>query len=226
MFRNLSLSAVMLFVFCVATATAVDYRVEVLNEPPPAEGVAAGIVEKMAPSGYRVFRGNTRVVCDIWVCKQWETKDDFTATNTILYPFEVGRLFGLIRYHRSGEDFRGQEIGEGVYTLRYAQQPVDGNHIGTSDTLDFLLMSPVDEDDSPEPIDEDTLFAVSAATAGTTHPAMLSFLKAEGAGGQLPTMQHDEARDFWSIRLSGDRNGKEPPEKLVVEFVIVGVAEI
>ena len=43
-------------------------------------------------------------------------------------------------------DFRGQEIKKGVYTLRYGQQPEDGNHIGTSELADFLLAIPAGVD--------------------------------------------------------------------------------
>ena len=116
-----------------------------------------------------------RTVCEIWPCKHWDAQAaDFTATSEVLYPFQPGSLVGVIRFPGRGYDFRDQRMASGVYTLRYAQQPVDGNHEGTSITRDFLLMVKAEEDTSLEPMDNERLMEAAAEAAGTSHPAMLS----------------------------------------------------
>ena len=44
-----------------------------------------------------------------------------------------GTLVGAIRVGAAWTDIRGHGMKPGVYTLRYGQQPQDGNHVGTSD---------------------------------------------------------------------------------------------
>jgi hypothetical protein len=147
-------------------------------------------------------------------------RENFTPSNTELYPLQVGGLFGVVRYTKAGEDFRGHEIPPGVYTVRYGLQPVDGNHLGTSETRDFLLLLPAKEDTNPAPMAESDMFELSPKVTATTHPTMLSLLKADGAGAKLPAVQHHDAADLWSVRFAGKSQGQ--PAELVVEVVVVG----
>jgi hypothetical protein len=103
--------------------------------------------------------------------------------------------------------------------LRYAQQPVDGAHIGTSLTRDFLLVLGADTDESPKPLDYDEIVEASASAAGSSHPALFSMQSVTDA--KRPSMRHDEEHDWWIVGFEGkDKGGKALP----VELVIVGVA--
>ena len=147
-------------------------------------------------------------------------RQDFTPTDAILYPLKVGSLVGVIRFPRKGADFRDQEIASGIYTLRYGNQPVDGNHVGTFPTRDFLLMLPASADMSPAPIAEADLFKTSAQAAGSTHPAIMPLVKAEDAG-ELPALRHLEEQDWWTVQFGGkDAKGG----KLALELIVSGKA--
>jgi hypothetical protein len=200
---------------------AVDYKVEKLAEAPPAKAFSASIEKQLAPQGVRISKG-TRPQCDVWLTSPWPVKADFKPTAMELYPFNVGELIGAVRYHTKGGDFRNQEIPAGNYTLRYGQQPVDGNHVGTSDTRDFLLLIPADQDPEAKPMAEPTMFQLSPKVSGGTHPAMLSMLRVEGEPGDLPAMRRDEERDLWSVRLAGQAAGGKG--NVVIDFVVVGHA--
>ena len=92
----------------------------------------------------------------------------------------AGQLIGALRVPEGTTftDFRGQEIKPGVYTLRYGQQPQDGNHIGTSELADFLLALPAEADTELKPIaDADALSQKSAEAAGSTYSAPRSSLR-------------------------------------------------
>jgi hypothetical protein len=217
---TLSLLALLL---CAAQACAQDYRVETLSSPPPAEGVAPAILEQVTDTGFKVIKGKNRTVCEIWPAKEWSVKADFSPDITILYPFEMGELIGLVRYPRKGEDFRGQEIGSGVYTMRYSLQPVDGNHVGTSDTRDFIALLPADKDSDPKPLDKDALFKLSREASSTTHPAILALLTA-GDSESLPAIVHNESRELWSLRFANQAKAGDQASKLVVELVLIGKA--
>jgi hypothetical protein len=199
-------------------ALAADYRVEATKDTPPAE-LAPDVVAQISPTGYKVFQGEKRVVCEIWLAKKWATKSDGQAAENILYPFQIGSLMGVLRFPRKGADFRGQDIAAGVYTLRYADQPVDGNHVGTFATRDFLLMVPAAADQSPATIPEMDLFKASAQSAESTHPAIMPLVKSDAT--DAPAMRHIEENDWWAVRLSGqDAQNK----KRALEAIVAGKA--
>ena len=113
-----------------------DYKVAAAEQSVPEE-VAADIAKLITPESFKVTSGK-RTICELWLRKAVPVQASFAPTDTVLYPFEVGQLVGVVRFARKTTDFRNQEIAAGVYTLRYGLQPVDGNHVGTSETRDFL----------------------------------------------------------------------------------------
>ncbi len=223
MSRRLLFTPCILFCF-VATSFAVDHRVEILSEPPPSDAAAAEIMDKIGATGFKIIRGSSRTVCEIWPCKQWEVGADFKPTNELLYPFQQGQLIGLLRFPRRGSDFRDQQINSGVYTLRYALQPVDGNHVGTSPTRDFLLLVRADEDTSPENMDVEQLSTLSAAAAESNHPAMLCLQRPEGPAAENPSIRHNEENDWWLVHFSATALANGKKYNLPVDLIVAGNA--
>ncbi|MFG0333354.1 MAG: hypothetical protein ACF8TS_08340, partial [Maioricimonas sp. JB049] len=126
-----------------ASARADDYKLETLDSPP--DDLPAAIAETISETGYRV-EGPRRTHVDIWLAKAIAIRPEFSPTLSVKYPFTPGQLIGVIEVPRRSDltDFRGQKMERGLYSLRYAQQPVDGNHIGTSELADFLVAIPAD----------------------------------------------------------------------------------
>jgi len=203
-----------------AARSADEYKLEPLAEAAPAEGLTPEIAGLLAPAGFKVVKGTSRTVCSVWPVKQLAIKADFKPSAALLYPLEMGQLVGVISYKRAGEDFRGQEIAAGTYTVRYALQPEDGNHVGTSDTRDFLLLLKAEDDKMPALLKKEDLFKLSAVAAGTTHPCMLSLLSAEGTTGDLPSLEHNEDRELWSAAFAP----KTDKGSLTIRMVVVGKA--
>jgi hypothetical protein len=210
-----------ILVLLASIAGAQEYRVQKLDEPLPADALSPEIAQTLDPAGLRVLKGE-RTVVDLWVCKQWPVKAGFQPSTSVMYPLEVGTLVGVARYKNRGGDFRNQEIPAGVYTIRYAQQPEDGNHVGTSDTRDFFLLIPAAADRDPAKMAEPKMFQASAKAAGTTHPTMLSLLRA--GEGEAPAIEHDAERELVSVRVKGQAvaGGKTTP--LPLTLVVVGHA--
>lgn len=172
--------------------------------------------DQLAPQGYQV-KGPKRELCSIWLLKDVAVTPDFAASTSIKYPFTPGQLVGVISVPRRAglNDFKGHELESGVYTLRYGQQPMDGNHIGTSDTADFLLAVPAAEDADPAPIaDLKSLFSRSAQASGTTHPAIFSLLPAEGDAE--PGLTNDAEHEFWILSLTATSGEHKVPLRLIV----------
>lgn len=203
----------------VSSAMAADYRVEALDEAAPNDGVSEAIAKTLATTGVRVIRGTKTTYCDIWLCKQWATKDKFKPTAGVLYPFVPGQLIGVARFSRKAADFRDQDVSKGVYTLRYAQQPVDGAHVGTSLTRDFLLVLSAEADKSAGLLKYDDLVAASSDAAGSSHPALFSMQRVTEV--KRPSMRHNEEHDWWIVGVVGKTVAGKA---LHAELVIAGVA--
>jgi hypothetical protein len=206
-------------------ATAQDYSIVPLDETAPVDELPAEIAQQLSSTGFVVKRGEKTSLCSIWLCKSWSAKADFKPTAELLYPFTPGELLGVVQYARRGGDFRDQQIDRGLYTLRYAQQPVDGNHVGTSPTRDFVLLIKVADDQSPAPIDVKKLYEESAKAAESTHPCLLLMPRIEGEATDKAVLTTNEEKDWVIVRLPG-KTTVDAQEKLQsIEIVVVGHAD-
>ena len=221
-FQYLCIAPLVLLWFS-STAVAGD-GVELLKIGPPAKDLSASIAKAISGNGYKVTAGG-KVVCEIWLAKQWDGKAKFKPSLSVLYPFQPGELIGVIRYLKRAGDFRDQQVKSGVYTIRYGLQPEDGNHIGTSDTRDFLVLLPPSKDkNSARLTDMAKLFEHSAEVSQATHPAILSMLSIP-AKAKAPAVRHLEERKLWSVRLVGKAKAGKSVKNLSIEFVVVGHGE-
>jgi hypothetical protein len=196
-----------------SSARAEDYKLEKPAAVPA--GLSPEVAQALAKEGYRVA-GPQGPMIDLWPAKEIVAKKDFKPTLNVKYPFQPGQFIGVLQVNKGTafSDFRKQAIAPGVYTVRYGQQPQDGNHVGTSDFSDFLLALPAGEDKAPKGVDNvKDLQARSAVAAGTSHPAILQLLPSEEKATEAKLV-HDADREFWTLEFAG---GKPPvPFKLVV----------
>ncbi len=220
-------SVVSVFVAALLLPSAIraaDHRIELLDEAAPVSEVGPKIAELLATTGVKIVRGTSRTVCEIWLCKQWSV-DSLEPAAQFNYPFRQGQLMGAARFPRKGGDFRDQDVEEGVYTLRYAQMPVDGAHVGVSPTRDFLLLVAVDAEKSTDDLDYDTLAELSAEAVGSSHPGLLSMKKVADDGNKAPSIRHDEENDWWLARLAGKVKVGDEVKDLSIDLVVVGFTE-
>jgi len=222
MIRNCCVGLAIGIVFAI-TATAQEHRVEKLDSAAPADEVSPEIAALLAPTGMKLVKGESRTVCEIWLAKEWPIAPEAKTTQEILYPLTAGQLIGVARYPRKGADFRDQEIPKGVYTLRYGHQPVDGAHVGTSPTRDFLLLLPAAQDRDPKVLEYKPLTTASKETSGTAHPAILCLHKAGASGEPLAVLENAE-KEWTILRFTGSTSQAGQKKELPLELVVVGVA--
>jgi hypothetical protein len=218
-FRSVFLAVAALCVLFLKSA-AEDNKLTTVTKGP--EGLPPKIAALVDPQGFRV-QSAEGPVCDVWLLKAVAMKPGFKQSLNVKYPFQTGELVGVLRVGDKGEytDFRGQPVKAGVYTLRYGQQPQDGNHIGTSDVYDFLVALPAATDPDPKPfVPPDKLHKASSKSVGTNHPAIFSLLAVESPITS-PTLTKEE-NDRWvlGVPLHGEANGKQ--ETLSLRVVVVG----
>lgn len=223
LFCALFVSSLLVSSVLVSSVAAVDHRVEPLDEAFPGDAVSEEIGKQISASGLRVVRGASRTICDIWLCKEWAASA-VKPTGDVIYPFQPGQLIGLVRFPRKASDFRDQDIPEGVYTLRYGQQPVDGAHVGTSPTRDFVLLLKADQDKAVATLDYKQLTKASAEAAGSNHPLLLSLQRLAPETAKAPAIRHDEAHEWWIVAMSGQLKQGTDTKKQLVELVVVGKA--
>ena len=222
-FRAVFFSGVLFASASAFAAEATHKLVEVGKLP---EGVSKDVAAKINAKGMSLT-GPSGPVCDLWLAKELAIKDNFKPTLAVKYPFTPGQLIGVLKVSaKSGyTDFRGQEMKPGVFTLRYGQQPEDGNHIGTSELADFLLALPAKKDTDPKTIAGfDKLAQRSAGSVGSTHPAIFSLLPTKAAN-KKSTVQHDEDHEFWIIDTSVVGKLKDKTQAIALRMIAIGKAE-
>lgn len=197
---------------------AADSKLEEVAALP--EGLSKEVAAVVDAKGQQVV-GKSGVVCSVWLVKEVPTKANFKPTLSVKYPFAPGELLGVLQVQAKSKytDFRGQEIKAGVYTLRYGQQPEDGNHVGTSDLADFLLAIPAAMDTDPKPIGAfKALSDKSSKTAGSTHPAIFSLLPSEKPV-EKPTLTHNTAKEHTMLSTTISAKGGM---KVALRMVVIG----
>jgi hypothetical protein len=206
-----------------AVAVGQEYKVEKVAAAAPADAVSAEIAALLAPTGFKLVKGESRTICEIWPCAQWPLAADAKTGGDVIYPFGQGQLIGVARYPRKAADFRDQEIPSGVYTLRYSRQPVDGAHVGTSPTRDFLVAIPADKDQSPAVLDYKAVVAGGKETSAASHPAILS-LQRPGDATEALAVRENADHEWTIVRFTGQTKTGDTVKDLAVEAVLVGVA--
>jgi hypothetical protein len=219
-------AVVAMIVICGATPPglvwAADPKVEELKEAP--SGLSPEVTAAINGTGYRIV-GPKGAICDVWLAKEIPVVAGFKRTPAVQYPLAPGELFGAIRFPAGTKptDFRGQELRTALYVLRYGQQPEDGNHLGTSETRDFLVGTPPKEDTDPKRIpDVQKLFALGAKSSGTPHPAIFLLMPPADKPAAAPKARHDEAKELVIFEANANGKGGSGAAMLPFSLVVVG----
>lgn len=223
--RVLLAVALLVSVFALpGTATADDHKLKAVKEVP--KGLSPEIEKLIDAAGHQIL-GEEGAVVELWLLKSLPIKSNFKSSAAQLYPFTPGQLLGAMRVPKGAEytDFRDQEIAAGIYTLRYGLQPEDGNHLGTSDTADFILALPAKYDTKPATIDDFyELSERSGKAAGSTHPAIFSLLDPAKAGKETK-LDEDTANDDWVLTFTAKGDAKGKATEVRIRLVVIGESE-
>ena len=170
-----------------------------------------------------LFRsGPSGPLCEIWLRAGIPAAAQASSALGVTYGQLVdGSIVGAIHFDAAVKDFRNQTVQPGTYVLRYALQPVDGNHQGVSDYRDFLLLTPAAADTNVANLADNDLYILSRKASGAGHPSVWSLVPADGAPASLPGIVHDTSNDFWVLYVNAAVGSS--PTKL--GLVIVGHAE-
>jgi hypothetical protein len=211
-----------------AAAPAQDsYRIEPLKQAPPGE-VAASVRAALAGEGYKVVDGQGKTYAEVWLRKAvLASEAPGGVKGAVQFPFLAeGELLGALRFPGEGRDYRDQSIAKGVYTLRYGLQPVNGDHLGVSPFRDYALLVPSAKDKGLGNLAQKPLEALSAESAGASHPAVLLLVAAPASAPTPPAMVHDEEKNTWAalVPVSLAVKGSSAPAAFRLQIILIGAA--
>ena len=176
-------SVVLIAASVVSLAAFQGIEAQLHKEPVPQE-VAAPVAATLIAGGVRAVASG--VTIDFW----WVKGLQVSAAPATWAAVAEGSLVGAARIGGDFRDIRGRVIRAGVYTLRYAVQPDNGDHLGTSPFRDFLLLVPAALDTGAAPLGHDGTVDLSKRTVGGSHPAVWSIdppMTAEAVSGKHTT---------------------------------------
>jgi len=222
-FLSRSLLFPLFLALCLSAAgpvAAQGYKAEPLREAPPNE-LAGRVQSALSPTGIRVS-GPSGALCDIWLGKALPGKANAPQSLGVVFPqFAQGTLLGAIRFPNSVKDYRKQLIKPGVYTLRYALSPENGNHMGVAPQRDFVLASPAAADQDPSTLTLDQTLALSRKATGSNHPSVWSLAPPEDHPKSLPSVFHLDDGDLWLVEFPLPLQGATG-SPLPMALVVVG----
>ena len=211
-----SLVAISLVIcFAASPVSAQNYKAGKVTLAAPQE-LSPAVRDVLGGDALQVT-GPSGLLCEVWVRKIVPTGPVPAQDKEIAFgQIAEGTLIGAIRFPSSAVDYRGTGIKPGVYTLRYALIPEDGNHLGAAPPQrDFLLLGPAAGDTNPATVTRDQTLDLSRAVTGMRHPTVWSL--SPSTAGALPAMTHQDDPDCWMLNFPLTfQGGKTAPAALVV----------
>jgi hypothetical protein len=198
-------------------STGDDPKLALLAKPAdPAPKLPEKIPEAFAklldPRGVRLTGADGKTICDVWLVSEVALAAKPTTELQVKLPtIPFGTLIGAIEVAGPMTDFRNQAIAPGCYGLRIGWQPSDGNHLGTSSSRDFAIVTSFTKDKETAPVAKlDDLVALSVPAAPSDHLLALYLALPEGdppKAGEARLFKR-ESKEEWAADLT--LTGKAP----------------
>lgn len=187
-----------------------QYTAAPSGEPP--SQLAGPVRDAMQKQGTKITGSGTTI--EVWFRAKAPAGAQSAEPDVTLTAIPQGALVGALRITGKYTDRRGTTILPGVYTLRYSDYPVNGEHQGVAPQRDFLLMVPAANDSDPGATPGfDALVAMSKKASGTPHPAVLSCYKSDS--GDKPGLAKAGENDWVLTGKMGDT---------MISLTVVGTA--
>jgi hypothetical protein len=192
-----------------------DYKVEPIEALTDSK-VPEVVRNALASKGLRLVDDKGKKICEIWFAKSIQTsKAEVFGAN--FAQIAQGAFVGVINFTSDAVDYRGQGLKSGFYTLRYGLILEDGNHLGVSESRDFLLASPLAEDKDPavQPKVED-LYKASRLASGTGHPSVWSLVPVTSEEGLPKAVKNEREHVILETKIPGE---------LAIGLILIGKTE-
>jgi hypothetical protein len=195
-----------------------NYKVESIGALTDTK-VPEAVRKALDSKGLRLIDDKGKQVCEIWFAKSVPTATaEVSGAN--FGQIAEGTFVGVINFPSDAIDFRGQSLKPGFYTLRYGLILQDGNHLGVSETRDFLLASPAAEDKDPAAqLKTEDMFKVSRIASGTGHPSVWSLVQVSSNEGLPKVVKNDHQHVILETKIP-TKSGE-----LAIGLIVIGKTE-
>lgn len=179
------------FILLLATLlalSAADLKLKTADASLPTE-LDPSIQKLLQPRVVQLMEGD-QAVFQFWLVKELPAAKALDA-------LKPATLLGAVTVSKPQRDYRDDDLPAGVYTMRFALQPQDGNHLGSADFVTFAVLTPAKIDTKPEGItDYKSLVKASSKETSTDHPVILSLRPTKGEAVELvePAPEHKSVR--------------------------------
>ena len=186
-------------VLCTCAASAADLTLKVTDKAPPTE-INESIRSLLQPKAVQLLEGDKPVI-ELWLAKELNLQSKPSSPATALDALKQTTLLGAASFASARKDYREDEIAKGVYTVRFALQQQDGNHLGTAEFTYFAVLVPAKLDAGADAIkDYKQLVNTSSKETSTDHPMVISLRPVNSAEGELPKLA-TPAPEHKSVRV-------------------------
>ena len=160
--------------------------------------LAEPVSAALSPEVVTVTTGTTKL--EFWWAKALTVKAGTTSPGWS--DVADGTLVGAMRIASDWNDIRGFTIRPGVYTLRFALQPQNGDHMGISPNREFLLPGRAADDQSVDPVGYDGAVLLARMTSRRAHPASLSIDPPAASAAPLSTTTNDLGHQIVVVKVT------------------------
>jgi hypothetical protein len=185
--------------------------------------LAEPVRKLLADRCVQVLNAKGDLVAELWFRAEVPARATEAQLRNGLTYREVAEttLVGAVRLPQAFTDYRKQKIMPGVYTLRLAFQPMDGDHQGTAPYSEFLLLCPAAEDTNPATMAAKALQEMSAKTTNS-HPGVMLLFPGKGAAAE-PKLAN-KGSGHWAVLLLLDAKAADKKGALPLALTVVGAS--
>ena len=205
--------------FCALAAKSADVAVRVVNKALPGE-IAPDLQTLLQSQAVQVVEGD-KTLLELWLAKEVPLQSKPASAAKAMDAVKPASLLGAVVTPSARRDYRDDEVPAGTYTMRFALQPQDGNHSGSSEFGYFGVLVPAKLDTKPDAIkDYKELMKASSKETSTDHPMVLSLRPAASTEG-APLTLNTPAPEHKSVRVKVPAKGPQTKE-IAFEIVFEG----
>jgi hypothetical protein len=186
------------------------------------DALSPAVAGALAPEVTTVTVGSARL--EFWLVEALELSGSPASGAPAWSNVPEGALVGALRVGGGWKDIRGFPLREGVYTLRFARQPQNGDHMGISPHREFLLPAPAAEDVSTGPAGHEGAVALAKKASRRAHPASLSLDPPVAAGTPGTTTTSELGHQVVILQVPTTHEGS-PTGGLTFGIVVQGTIE-
>jgi hypothetical protein len=218
-----ALAALLLSAPPAPAAGKAAYSIKAVADAEAPKELAEPVRKLLAKGSVQLRDAKGTLLAEVWFRKGTPLKATEAQVKNGLTYREVppSTMLGALRVPATLYDYRKQKIPAGVYTLRLAQQPMDGDHMGTAPYSEFLLASPAAEDKKPDLMEAKSLQELSAK-ATDSHPAV--FLLFPGKGATAEPKLVDKGSGHWVVLVNLEVTAAGKKATLPLGLALIGTS--